>query len=198
MYMYAMPATISCCAFSIATATQVLSDQLYERVSTVLESHGLGHFSDLSSAEQITLLDEAHRDISSENNKVRVSDRLSLLLVFFGLSKRGDMFVTIPGNAVYNRRGGSEFLFVMVYKSTHAFGRQSRTAGKQCSNWRISQLQSEPHDAKYDRHPTFPTPSLSPPLNLEQVYKAFESQFGKSMDAEIAKEARQGQRERER
>lgn len=36
----------------------------------MLESHGLGHFSDLSSAEQITLLEEAHRDISSEDNKV--------------------------------------------------------------------------------------------------------------------------------
>lgn len=51
------------------TKTQVLSDQLYERVSIVLRSHGLGHFSDLSSAEQITLLEEAHREIVSENNK---------------------------------------------------------------------------------------------------------------------------------
>ncbi|CAM9738436.1 unnamed protein product [Ectocarpus sp. 13 AM-2016] len=51
-------------------AWEVLSDQLFERVSTVLKSHGLGHFSDLSSPEQITLLEEAHRDIMSENNKV--------------------------------------------------------------------------------------------------------------------------------
>ncbi|CAM9529349.1 unnamed protein product, partial [Ectocarpus sp. 12 AP-2014] len=51
-------------------AWEILSDQLFERVSTVLKSHGLGHFSDLSSPEQITLLEEAHRDIMSENNKV--------------------------------------------------------------------------------------------------------------------------------
>lgn len=50
--------------------TQVLSDQLYERVSITLKSHGLGHFSDLSSAEQITLLEGAHREIMSGDNKV--------------------------------------------------------------------------------------------------------------------------------
>lgn len=49
---------------------QVLSDQLYERVSIVLKSHGLGHFSDLCSAEQVTLLEEAHREILCEDNKV--------------------------------------------------------------------------------------------------------------------------------
>ncbi|CAM9546561.1 unnamed protein product, partial [Hapterophycus canaliculatus] len=51
-------------------AWEVLSDQVYARVSTILKSHGLGHFSDLSSPEQITLLEEAHRDIMSEDNKV--------------------------------------------------------------------------------------------------------------------------------
>lgn len=49
---------------------QVLSNLLYERVSVVLKSHGLGHFSDLCSAEQVTLLEEAHREIMSEDNKV--------------------------------------------------------------------------------------------------------------------------------
>eukprot|EP00752_Nemacystus_decipiens_P010548 g9393.t1 len=60
---------------SRSPAWEVLSDQLYERVSTVLESHGLGHFSDLSAAEQITLLEEAHRDISSEDNKDEAAKR---------------------------------------------------------------------------------------------------------------------------
>lgn len=66
-------------AVSVANrqSAQVLSDQLYEQVSTVLESHGLRHFSDLSSAEQITLLEEAHRDISSEDNKVSTSSSSS-------------------------------------------------------------------------------------------------------------------------
>lgn len=59
---------------------QVLSDQLFERVSTVLKSHGLGHFSDLSSPEQITLLEEAHRDIMSENNKVSCPEWRGLLI----------------------------------------------------------------------------------------------------------------------
>ncbi|CAN0365258.1 unnamed protein product, partial [Pylaiella littoralis] len=55
---------------SRSPAWEVLSDQLYDRVSIVLKSHGLGHFSDLCSAEQVTLLEEAHREIMSEDNKV--------------------------------------------------------------------------------------------------------------------------------
>lgn len=57
-----------------------MSDQLYERVSSVLRSHGLGHFSDLSSAEQITLLEEAHREIASEDNKASYSVNLGPFL----------------------------------------------------------------------------------------------------------------------
>lgn len=58
---------------------QVLSDQLYDRVSIVLKSHGLGHFSDLCSAEQVTLLEEAHREIMSEDNKVGAAASLRRL-----------------------------------------------------------------------------------------------------------------------
>lgn len=48
----------------------MLSDQLYERLETVLKAHGLGHFSDQSEAEQITLLEEAHRELMLEENTV--------------------------------------------------------------------------------------------------------------------------------
>lgn len=40
----------------------------------MLESHGLGHFSDLCEAEQITLLDEAHRELISEESNVREAE----------------------------------------------------------------------------------------------------------------------------
>ncbi len=87
---------------------QVLTDHIYKRVSTLLESHGLGHFSDLSSAEQITLLEEAHREISSEDNKVNcllfgaVKHRSQLLDLTAGDSRREQRFFEI---AFLLRRG---------------------------------------------------------------------------------------------
>lgn len=63
-------APLSASGTSRRCKTQVLSDQLYEQISAALKSHGLGHFSDLSSSEQVTLLEEAYREIMAEDNKV--------------------------------------------------------------------------------------------------------------------------------
>ncbi|CAM9327817.1 unnamed protein product, partial [Choristocarpus tenellus] len=44
-------------------AWEVLSNNLYHRIEMILKSHGLGHFSDLQSAEQVALLEEAQREM---------------------------------------------------------------------------------------------------------------------------------------
>lgn len=50
---------------------QVLSDQVFERLSSVLESNSLGHFSGLPSAEQIVLVEQAYRELMAEDNEAR-------------------------------------------------------------------------------------------------------------------------------